>query len=114
MSMQTPKKSTNISSTIGRMPSAAAPIAVPMNAVSEIGVSMTRSLPYLASRPPVAPKMPPYLATSSPNTKTSLSRSISCPIASEIAAAIVSLRVLLMGWLRFQWKTCSSASSGFG
>ncbi len=57
--MQTPKKSTNISSAIGRMPSAAAPIAAPMNAVSEIGVSMIRSPPNLAKRPPVAPKMPP-------------------------------------------------------
>ena len=43
--MQTPKKSTNISSTIGRMPSAAAPVAAPMKAVSEIGVSMMRSGP---------------------------------------------------------------------
>ncbi len=44
-SMQTPKKSTNISSTIGRMPSEAAPTAAPMKAVSEIGVSRMRSLP---------------------------------------------------------------------
>ena len=57
--MQTPKKSTNISSTIGRMPSTAAPMARPMNAVSEIGVSITRSGPNWSSSPPVAPKMPP-------------------------------------------------------
>ena len=57
--MQTPKKSTNISSAIGRMPCSAAPTAAPMNAVSEIGVSMTRSGPNLSSRPSVAPKMPP-------------------------------------------------------
>ncbi|MCY1552235.1 hypothetical protein D9M68_886170 [compost metagenome] len=75
--MHTPKKSTNISSAIGRMPSAAAPMAVPMKAVSEIGVSMMRSLPCLSSRPPVAPKMPPYFPMSSPMTKTSASRSIS-------------------------------------
>ncbi len=57
--MQTPKKSTNISSAIGRMPSAAAPVAAPMKAVSEIGVSMMRSGPKRSSRPPVALKMPP-------------------------------------------------------
>src|SRR5574337_784071 len=96
MSMHTPKKSTNISSAIGRMPSAAAPIALPMNAVSEIGVSMMRSLPCFASRPPVAPKMPPYLPMSSPRTKTSASRCISWSIASAMAAAIVSLRVVLI------------------
>ena len=38
--MHTPKKSTNISSTIGRKPAAAAPVAAPMNAVSEMGVSI--------------------------------------------------------------------------
>jgi hypothetical protein len=52
-------KSANISSTMGRMPSTAAPIPVPMNAVSEIGVSMTRSGPNCSSRPVVEPKMPP-------------------------------------------------------
>jgi len=83
--MHTPKKSTNISSAIGRMPAAAAPAAAPMNADSEIGVSMMRSGPKRASRPPVALKMPPYLATSSPITKTFGSRSISWPIASAIA-----------------------------
>jgi len=57
--MHTPKKSTNISSTMGRMPESAAPTAAPMNPVSEIGVSMTRSGPNLARRPSVAPKMPP-------------------------------------------------------
>src|SRR5215471_16527141 len=34
--MHTPKKSANISSTTGRMPSTAAPIPRPMNAVSEM------------------------------------------------------------------------------
>ena len=57
--MQTPKKSTNMSSAIGRMPEMAAPTAAPMKPVSEIGVSMILSGPYLARRPSVAPKMPP-------------------------------------------------------
>ena len=52
-------KSANISSTIGRMPSTAAPMPRPMNAVSEIGVSMTRSGPNWSSRPVVELKMPP-------------------------------------------------------
>ena len=52
-------KSANISSTIGRMPSTAAPMPSPMKAVSEIGVSITRSFPNRSSSPPVEPKMPP-------------------------------------------------------
>ena len=35
-------KSTNISSATGRIPAVAAPIAAPMNADSEMGVSSTR------------------------------------------------------------------------
>jgi hypothetical protein len=41
------------------MPSTAAPIAVPMNAVSEIGVSITRCGPNSSSRPVVELKIPP-------------------------------------------------------
>src|SRR5512135_305604 len=96
--MHTPKKSTNISSAIGRMPSAAAPRAVPRNAVSEIGVSMMRSLPKRSSSPEVALNMPPYLPMSSPITKTLGSRSISEAIASEIAWAMVSLRAAAAAW----------------
>jgi len=59
-------KSANISSAMGRIPSVAAPIARPMKAVSEIGVSMMRVGPYLSSSPRVEEKMPPYLPTSSP------------------------------------------------
>ncbi len=51
---------------MGRVPSVAAPMASPMNAVSEIGVSRMRSGPYLSSRPSVEEKMPPYVPTSSP------------------------------------------------
>jgi hypothetical protein len=52
-------KSANISSAMGRMPSVAAPIASPMKAVSEIGVSMIRSGPNSSSSPVVEEKMPP-------------------------------------------------------
>ena len=50
-SKQTPRKSTNISSTTGRSPACAAPTARPTNAVSEIGVSRTRSGAELLLQP---------------------------------------------------------------
>ena len=90
--MATPKKSANISSTTGRMPSTAAPTPRPMKAVSEIGVSSTRSGPNWSSSPVVAPKMPPYLPMSSPSTTTPASRSISCAMPSAMARAVVSRR----------------------
>ena len=49
--MQTPKKSTNISSATGRSPVAAAPTPAPMNPASVIGVSSTRSSPELLHDP---------------------------------------------------------------
>src|SRR6266571_2093234 len=92
--MATPKKSANISSTMGRMPSTAAPTPRPMNAVSEMGVSITRSGPNLSSRPVVEPKIPPYLATSSPSTTTPASRSISWEMPSTMARAVDSRRTV--------------------
>ena len=59
-------KSANISSAIGRIPSTAAPMASPMNALSEIGVSITREGPNRSCRPVVELKIPPYGPTSSP------------------------------------------------
>ena len=44
-SRQTPMKSKNIRSQTGRSPRAAAPTPIPMNPISEIGVSMTRRSP---------------------------------------------------------------------
>ena len=84
-------KSTNISSATGRIPAVAAPIAAPMNADSEMGVSRTRpgnlwysplvtpSTPPQASSSPGAPAPP---ALSSPITMTVSSRSISWASAS--------------------------------
>ena len=40
-----------IHSTIGRRPAMAAPMPMPVNPSSEIGVSMTRSGPYFSSSP---------------------------------------------------------------
>src|SRR6266498_2663744 len=92
--MATPKKSANMSSTMGRMPSTAAPTPRPMNAVSEMGVSITRSGPNLSSRPVVELKIPPYLATSSPSTTTPASRSISWEMPSTMARAVDSRRTV--------------------
>ena len=58
-SRQTPRKSRYISSTTGRMPAIAAPTPRPTIAVSEIGVSRTRS-PKRSCRPRVSPNtLPP-------------------------------------------------------
>src|SRR6266540_2461052 len=104
-SMQTPKKSTNISSATGRSPVAAAPTAAPMYPDSEIGVSSTRSRPKRCTRPLVTPSTPPQAsscsnpgtvappATSSPISTTSGSRSISTASASLTASRKVSVRV---------------------
>src|SRR5215207_2104610 len=85
-----------MSSTIGRIPSTAAPMPSPMNAVSEIGVSSTRSGPNRSSSPAVELKMPPYFPTSSPRTTTAGSRSISWAMPSTMARAVVSRRIV--GW----------------
>ena len=58
-SRQTPRKSRYISSTTGRMPAIAAPTPRPTIALSEIGVSRTRS-PKRSCRPRVRPNtLPP-------------------------------------------------------
>ncbi|MPN55240.1 hypothetical protein SDC9_202920 [bioreactor metagenome] len=74
-----------------------------MKPVSEIGVSITRSGPNCSSNPVVALKMPPYLPTSSPMTKTRGSRAISCAVASEIACAMVRRRVVVVVLMRISW-----------
>src|SRR6266508_10644 len=105
-SMQTPKKSTNISSATGRSPVAAAPTAAPMYPDSEIGVSSTRSRPNCCTSPLVTPRTPPQAsscsnpgtvappATSSPISTTSGSRAISTARASLTASLKVIVRVV--------------------
>ncbi len=77
-SKQTPTKSRYISSTTGRIPAMAAPTPSPMTAVSEIGVSRTRS-PNRSRRPRVSPKTLPPSPTSIPamNTRSSAASSAS-------------------------------------
>ena len=66
MSQQVARKSENMISAIGRSPVIAAPIAAPMIACSEIGVSRTRSGPKRSNNPTVALNTPPAAPTSSP------------------------------------------------
>jgi hypothetical protein len=58
-SAQTKKKSMYISSMMGRIPTMAAPTAMPTNPCSLIGVSMTRLPPNSSIRLRVTRKRPP-------------------------------------------------------
>ncbi len=63
-------KSTNAISMIGRMPAIAAPVAMPMKPVSEIGVSITRWAPNSSGHADGGAEHATELrATSSPMTK---------------------------------------------
>ena len=73
-------------SAIGFSPVIAAPMAAPMIACSEIGVSRTRIGPNFSSSPTVALNTPPAPATSSPRNTTSSSRSISCAMPRATAS----------------------------
>ena len=73
----------SIRSTIGRMPTIAAPAAAPVNAASVIGVLRTRSGPNSSTNPSVEPSM--FHATSSPMMNTRSSRRISSSCASRTA-----------------------------
>ena len=70
-----------MNSMIGRSPTIAAPMPMPENPSSEIGVSMTRRSPNRLSIPWLTLYAPSYSATSSPIRKTRSSRSISSDIA---------------------------------
>jgi hypothetical protein len=78
-------KSANCISAIGRMPSTAAPMAVPMMPDSASGVSITRIGPNSSMKPSVTLKAPPNTPMSSPITNTRSSARISSRMASEIA-----------------------------
>src|SRR6516165_10795144 len=88
-------KSPNMMSTTGRRPVMAAPTARPVNPASEIGVSITRSVPNSSTRPDNTLKGVPASATSSPRTKTRGSRRISSANASRTASANVSSRTVV-------------------
>src|SRR6202790_5223296 len=86
------KKSPNIMSTTGRIPVIAAPTPTPVNPASEIGVSITRSLPNSSTSPESTLNGVPASATSSPMMHTVGSRRISSASASRTACANVSSR----------------------
>src|SRR5688572_13477402 len=86
------RKSPNMMSTIGRNPAIAAPTPRPVKPASEIGVSMTRSLPNSSTRPVSTLNVVPASATSSPMRTTLGSRRISSAIASLMASPNVSSR----------------------
>jgi hypothetical protein len=73
-------------STIGRMPSIAAPIPAPVSAISEIGELRTLPGPNSSSMPSVTFCEPPCSAMSWPMMNTSASRLIACDIASRTAS----------------------------
>src|SRR4051812_30597784 len=82
-------KSANCISHTGRMPSIAAPTAVPTIAASASGVSHTRSTPNSSMKPSVTLNAPPNAPMSSPRQNTVSSWRISSRRASEIACRYV-------------------------
>ena len=82
----TAEKSENCSSTTGRSPVSAAPIAQPTKPLSVSGVSRIRSAPNRSYSPSVARNRPPTRPMSSPITITSSSAASSSSSASRIAA----------------------------
>ena len=70
----------------GLEPAIAAPHASPTKPRSQIGVSRSRSAPYLANSPTVVPKLPPRAPMPSPRTKIRGFTLISWSSASSVAA----------------------------
>src|SRR6476619_666304 len=99
LSIASARKSPNMISMTGRSPVTADPNAAPARANSEMGVSKTRSGPYLSYRPVVVAKTPPATATSSPKRITRSSAESSSSSASRIAVrkAMVSVIVRSQG-----------------
>src|SRR5438309_302115 len=89
------RKSPNMMSTTGRRPVMAAPTPIPVNPGSEIGVSITRSLPNSSTRPDRTLNGVPASATSSPMMHTRESRRISSASASRMASPNVSSRTVV-------------------
>src|SRR5579864_3386474 len=87
------RKSPNMMSITGRIPVIAAPTPTPVNPASEIGVSITRSLPNSSTRPDKTLNGVPASATSSPRMHTRESRRISSASASRTACAKVNSRL---------------------
>ena len=87
-------KSPNMMSTTGRMPVMAAPTPIPVMPASEMGESITLSVPNSSTRPLSTLKGVPASATSSPMMNTLGSRRSSSARASLIASPKVIIRPL--------------------
>src|SRR6266850_997423 len=106
--MTSVEKSPNMISTTGLMPVISAPTAIPVKPASDIGVSITRSVPNSSTRPLSTLYTVPASAMSSPQMKTRESRRISSARASRTASPKVSSRVsgiyvlvhLIYVWIR--------------
>jgi len=98
-----------VTSTMGRIPVIAAPIAQPEMAFSEIGVSRIRSAPNSSSIPTEVPKSPPKIPTSSPMRNTFSSLRISSDIAIIMASLtdinLVSLFIYIVFF--YYYTTCN-------
>src|SRR2546428_11347397 len=90
-------KSPNIMSTIGRSPVIAAPTATPVKPASEMGVSITRSVPNSSTSPDNTLKGVPASVTSSPRMHTRESRRISSASASRTVCAKLNSRAAASG-----------------
>src|SRR3990170_4946198 len=90
-------KSPNMMSTTGLMPVMDAPTAKPVMPASEIGVSITRSLPNSSTSPDRTLNGVPASATSSPMMNTRGSRRISSASASRMASPKVNSRPFALG-----------------
>ncbi len=69
----------------GRLPTAAAPIAIPVIAFSPFGMSKTRAGPKRRKASAVVPKIPLKSSTPMPATKMLGSASMHCTVASLMA-----------------------------
>src|SRR6056297_945708 len=87
------RKSPNIRSTTGLRPVIAAPTPMPVKPGSEMGVSITRSVPNSSTRPARTLNGVPASATSSPRISTRSSRRISSASASFTAFEKLITRV---------------------
>src|SRR5260370_24094767 len=90
--MHNSRKSWRMCTWIGRKPAMAAPIATPVIASSDSGVSNTRPGPNFSASPRVVPLMPLWSSTPRPNSTTDGSRPITWSVASRIASTYDSRR----------------------
>ena len=80
------RKSANMISTIGRMPTRLIPRATFRKPFSQIGVLRTLASPYFSASPMLVLKTPPSALTSSPRSRTASSAAIASSSAALMAS----------------------------